>query len=66
MEKMKVFNGYLRNAALNNSDSFVFEGEEYPVVAFNGLTQTLIGGRILYRIYIDENKDSNNIMLEAN
>lgn len=64
LEKIREFNKYLIDAAKNNLDNFKYQGKEYLVTAYGEFVQTLINDCILYKIYINEEKNTNELMEE--
>lgn len=64
LEKVKEFNKCLIDAATNNLANFKYQGEEYMVTAYGEFVQTLINDSILYKIYINEEKNTNELIEE--
>jgi len=52
-KKSNIFNKLMINSVKTKHDSFQFEGDRYMVCSDGVCVQTLINGRILYRIFIE-------------
>jgi len=59
--KMNTFDKLMLNTIRSKEDEFQFEGNHYTVCSDGVCVQTLINDRVLYRIFID--KDKNNILV---
>ncbi|MBU3189501.1 hypothetical protein K9O30_10355 [Clostridium bowmanii] len=60
-ENRNIFNKLMINAIKTNEDEFQFDGDKYMVCSDGVCVQTLIDDKILYRIYIEEDKYNNLI-----
>lgn len=58
-EKSNIFNKLMIAAIKSNEDEFQFEGDQYIVCSDGVCVQTLINDKILYRIFIEEDKNNN-------
>ena len=56
LETIRVFNRLMINS-INNNYNFEFENKHYFTSSDGVCVQTLIDNRILYRIYLEENKN---------
>lgn len=64
MEKIRTFNKVMIEAIKNKEDVFQFENEQYNISSDGVFVQTLINDRILYRIYIEEEKNDDSVNYE--
>lgn len=64
MEKIRTFNKVMIEAIKNKADVFQFENEQFNIYSDGVFVQTLINNRILYRIYIEEEKNDDSINYE--
>ena len=64
LKKIRAFERMLIETIKNNEDVFEFENEQYNVYSDGVFVQTLIKGRILYRIYSDEEKNDDLVRYE--
>lgn len=64
MDKIRTFNKAMIEAIKNKEDMFEFENEQYNISSDGVFVQTLINNRILYRIYIEEEKNDDSINYE--
>jgi len=58
IEKINTFNKLMVNTINAKEDEFQFEGNQYEVCSDGVCVQTLINDRVLYRIFIDEDKNN--------
>lgn len=61
VEKVRTFDKAMIEAAKTNKDLFEFEGKQYIVCLYGGCVQTLVDDRLLYRIFIEEDKKDTSI-----
>ena len=64
LEKIRAFERIMIETSKNNEEIFEFENEQYNVYSDGVFVQTLIKGRILYRIYSDEEKNDDLVRYE--
>lgn len=64
MEKIRTFNKVMIEAIKNKADVFQFENEQFNISSDGVFVQTLINNRILYRIYIEEEKNDDSVNYE--
>ena len=60
-EKGTIFNKLMIDTINAKEEEFQFEGDQYMVSSDGVCVQTLINDRILYRIFIEEDKHKNII-----
>ncbi|MBU3142759.1 hypothetical protein [Clostridium sp. CF012] len=60
-EKSNIFNKLMIDTIKAKEDEFQFEGDQYMVCSDGVCVQTLINDKILYRIFIKEDKSNNLI-----
>ncbi|MCJ7691092.1 MAG: hypothetical protein MUO60_17510 [Clostridiaceae bacterium] len=60
-EKGTIFNKLMIDTINAKEEEFQFEGDRYMVSSDGVCVQTLINDRILYRIFIEEDKHKNII-----
>ncbi|MGH4137794.1 hypothetical protein [Clostridium sp.] len=58
-EKSNIFNKLMIDTVNAKEDEFQFEGDQYNVCSDGVCVQTLINDKILYRIFIEEDKRNN-------
>lgn len=58
-EKSNIFNKLMIDTIKAKEDEFQFEGDQYMVCSDGVCVQTLINDKILYRIFIKEDKSNN-------
>jgi len=58
-EKSNIFNKLMIDTIKAKEDEFQFEGDKYMVCSDGVCVQTLINDKILYRIFIEEDKYNN-------
>ncbi len=63
---MKEFRKSLIDAANSNCQQFAYCGKNYLVVTYEEYVQTLIDNRILYRIYLDDSKNTEDLLKDYN
>jgi hypothetical protein len=64
LKKIRAFERVMIETSKNNEEVFEFENEQYNVYTDGVFVQTLIKGRILYRIYSDEEKNDDLVRYE--
>lgn len=64
LEKIRAFERVMIETSKNNEEVFEFENEQYNVYSDGIFVQTLIKGRILYRIYSDDEKNDDVVRYE--
>ena len=58
IEEINTFNKLMINTIKDKNSGFVFKGHNYTVCSDGVCVQTLINERFLYRIFLDEYKNS--------
>lgn len=61
IEEINTFNKLMINTIKDKDSEFVFKGHNYTVCSDGVCVQTLINERFLYRIFLDEYKNSSLI-----
>jgi len=59
IEKINTFKKLMVSTIKAKEDEFQFEGNQYTVCSDGICVQTLINDCVLYRIFIDEDKNNN-------
>jgi hypothetical protein len=58
IEKINTFNKLMIDTFKIKEDMFQFEGKDYTICSDGICVQTLINDRVLYRIFIEEDKNN--------
>ena len=61
IKEINIFNKLMIDTIKSNATEFEFEGNKYMVCSDGVCVQTLINERVLYRIFIEEYKNTNFI-----
>lgn len=61
LEKIRDFERMMIKTIKNNEEVFEFNNKQYNVYPNGVFVQTLIEGKILYRIYMEEEKNDDSV-----